>query len=186
MNDASILDLFLNRDEKAITELTNKYGRLCMHIATNILFQHEDAEECVNSAYFETWNHIPPDHPDNLQAYVCRIVRNISINRMEFNNAQKRNSQVTLSLNELTECIPDTQNTSLEIEAKELGKLISRFLREQKEIHRKVFVRRYWYGDSVSEIADFYGIKEKTVATYLFRTRNRLKIFLQKEGYDYE
>ncbi len=186
MNDTLILELFRKRDEQAIAKLAKKYGKLCIYIARNILSQHEDAEECVNSAYFETWNHIPPDNPDNLQAYVCRIVRNISINRLEYNNAEKRNPQVTVSIDELSECIPDKSDPQEKLSAEEIGKLLSCFLREQDEKYRKVFVRRYWYGDSISAIAEFYGMKEKTVATYLFRTRKKLKIFLQKEGYEYE
>lgn len=186
MDDTSILELFRKRDEQAIAELTKKYGKLCIYIAGNILFQHEEAEECVNSAYYEIWNNIPPDSPDNLQAYVCRIVRNIAINRLKYNTAEKRDPQITVSLDELSECIPSHGDPYEKLSAEELGKLLSRFLRQQDEKRRKVFVRRYWYGDTIAAIAEIYGMKEKTVATYLFRIRKKLKIFLQKEGYDYE
>ena len=183
MDDKSIMELFRKRDEKAIVELKQKYDRLCFCVAGNILSQHEDVEECVNSAYFEIWNNIPPAKPENLQVYLCRIVRNIAINKLRYNSAEKRNSQLTVSLDELSECIPDRQEN--ELSAKKLGEIISRFLRTQDEKHRKVFVRRYWYGESIAVIAEFYGMNEKTVATYLFRTRKKLKSFLQKEGYDY-
>ena len=131
---------------------------------------------------------MPSNRPSVLSTYLAKITRRVSIDCYRKNTADKRGgSEYELSLQELYESgFEPGQTMENEWECQELGKLISRFLREQKEIHRKVFVRRYWYGDSVSEIADFYGIKEKTVATYLFRTRNRLKIFLQKEGYDYE
>lgn len=186
MNDSSIMELLCKRDEKGISELKVKYENLCFHIAGSILSQHEDIEECVNSAYFDIWNNIPPDNPNNLKIYLCRIVKNKAIDKLKYNSAEKRNSKFTLSLDELSECIPDNQNTIYDISEEKLGEIISRFLKAQNENQRKVFVRRYWYGESLSEIAKFYGMKEKTVATYLFRTRKKLKIFLQKEGYDYE
>lgn len=184
MDDASIIELFRKRDERAIAELKRKYNKICFYAAGNILSQHEDIEECVNLAYFEIWNKIPPAKPVNLQTYLCRIVRNIAIDKLKYNSAEKRNAQLTISLDELSECIPDPHGNEMSIE--KLGEAISRFLRTQDEKHRKVFVRRYWYGESISNIAEFYGMKEKTVATYLFRTRKKLKAFLQKEGYDYE
>lgn len=186
MDDASILELFRKRDERAIAELKRKYERLCLHIAGNILSLREDSEECVNSAYLELWNSIPPDDPENLKTYLCRIVRNTALDRLKYNSAAKRSSLLTVSLDELSECIPDNKNFSDGVSVRRLSEDINRFLRTQDELHRKVFVRRYWYGESVQAIAEFYGIKEKTAATYLFRTRKKLKNFLQKEGYDYE
>ena len=184
MNDKSIIELFRNRDEQAITELKLKYDRLCCHIAGNILSRREDIEECINSAYYDIWNRIPPDEPDDLKTYLCRIVKNKSIDRLKYNTAAKRSSQLSVSLDELAECIPDRQQDDMS--AKKLAEVISRFLRTQDERHRKIFVRRYWYGDSLSKIAEYFGMNEKTVATYLFRTRKKLKEFLKKEGFEHE
>jgi len=184
MNDASIIELFLERDEKAIAEMKRKYDKLCFYVAGNILSQREDIEECVNTAYYEIWNNIPPDSPRDLKTYLCRIVRNIAIKRLQYNTAEKRNPKFAIPLDEIAECIPSDRGQPLPDNI--LADAISRFLRAQDEKHRKVFVRRYWYGDPLSKIAEYYGMKEKTVATYLFRTRKKLKAFLQKEGYDHE
>lgn len=181
MNDEYIISLFRQRDEAAIAELDKRYGRLCSSIAGNILSQREDVEECVNSAYYALWSSFPDNEPDDIQAYLCRTVKNIAINKLKYNNSEKRNSQLTVSLDELAECIPDRDSD--EAEAKHLAEAISRFLRTQDDLHQKLFVRRYWYGDSIGKIAGYYGIKEKTAATYLYRTRKKLKAFLEKEGY---
>ena len=184
MDDASIIELFRQRDERAVAEMRRKYEKLCLYVAGNILSRREDAEECVSSAYYEIWNHIPPDSPDDLKTYLCRIVRNIAINRLKYNAAEKRNPAFTVSIDEIAECVPSQNGDGLSDAA--LADAISRFLRSQEERHRKVFIRRYWYGDTLAQIAAYYGMKEKTVATYLFRTRKKLKAFLQEEGYDYE
>ena len=184
MDDISIIGLFRKRDENAIAEMKEKYGRLCLYIAGNILSQREDAEECVNTAYYEVWNHIPPEEPDDLKLYLCRIVRNIAIKRLQYNTAQKRSSDMTVSIEELSEMIP-APDTGM-ADGKLLADAVSRFLRTQDEVRRKVFIRRYWYGDPIAKIAEYYGLKEKTVATCLFRTRKKLKAFLEKEGYDNE
>ena len=184
MDDASITELFRRRDERAITELKRKYDKLCCYIAGNILSCREDIEECVNSAYYEVWNKIPPDAPADLKRYLCHTVKNKALDRYKYNSAEKRSSNFTVSLDELAECIPDYREGSGEEKA--LAEAVSRFLRTQDELHRKVFVRRYWYGDSLAKIAGYYGIKEKTAATYLFRMRKKLKEYLKKEGYDHE
>lgn len=181
MDDASIIEMFRSRDENAIAELKLKYGKLCLYTAKRILSQHEDAEECVNSAYYDIWNNIPPDDPEELRTYLCRIVKNKAIDKLKYNTAAKRSQQFSVSLDELSECIPD--HSANEPSAAELAGMISSFLRTQDELRRKVFVRRYWYGDSLCEIAVMYDLNEKTVATYLFRTRKKLKEFLKKEGY---
>ena len=182
MDDASIIKLFFERDENAIAELKRKYEKLCFYVAGNILSQREDVEECVNTAYYELWNNIPPDNPNDMKTYLCRIVRNIAIKRYQYNTAEKRNPKFAVPMDEIADCIPVSEDFS----EHDLADTISRFLRTQDEKHRNVFVRRYWYGDSIADIALYYGVKEKTVATYLFRTRNKLKAYLKKEGYDYE
>ncbi|MBO4493186.1 MAG: sigma-70 family RNA polymerase sigma factor [Ruminococcus sp.] len=183
MNDASIMELLRKRDESAIQELKLEYDGLCLYVAGNILSGREDAEECVNSAYYDLWKKIPPESPSDLKTYLCRIVKNKAIDRLKYNTAQKRGSGYTVSLDELEECIPDRGGD--DVSAEKLAGIISSFLRKQDEKHRKVFVRRYWYGDSLAQIAGYYGMNEKTVATYLFRTRTKLREYLKKEGYDY-
>lgn len=184
MDDLSIIKLLQNRNESAISEIRSKYIRLCEYIAGNVLSRHEDVEECVNSACYEVWDSIPPANPKDLKSYICRVVRNIAINRLEYNSAAKRDSRYTVSLEEISDCIPT--NTDEDIILSDLADTISRFLHSRDEIQRRVFVRRYTYGDSVAEIAKRYSLNEKTVATYLFRTRKKLKEFLKEEGYNYE
>ena len=184
MDDASIIELLRKRDESALTELRDRYDRLCRYIAGNVLSQREDIEECVSSAYYEVWNSIPPAAPDDLKSYLCKIVRNIAINRYEYNSAAKRDSHFTVSLDEIGDCVPATPDENIALA--DLADAISRFLRSQDDVHRRVFVRRYTFGDSLADIARRYSLNEKTVATYLFRTRNKLREFLTKEGYDYE
>lgn len=184
MDDASIIQLLRQRDEAALNELKRKYDHLCLYIAGNVLSQREDIEECVSSAYYEVWNTIPPAAPNDLKSYLCRIVRNIAINRYEYNSAAKRDRRLTVSLDEIADCVPATPDENISLS--DLADSLSRFLRSQDDVHRRVFVRRYTYGDSLADIARRYSLNEKTVATYLFRTRNKLRKFLKKEGYDYE
>ena len=167
--------------------LVKEYGRYVYAIVYNKLRScgtNEDIEECVNSAYYEVWNKIPPEAPADLKSYLCHTVKNKALDRYKYNSAEKRSSIFTVSLDELAECIPDYREDSGEEKA--LAEAVSRFLRTQDELHRKVFVRRYWYGDSLAKIAGYYGIKEQTAATYLFRMRKKLKEYLKKEGYDHE
>ena len=184
MDDSSIISLLNKRDESALSELRMKYERLCTYIAGNVLSQHEDIEECINSACYEIWKSIPPASPSDLKSYLCRIVRNLAINRLEYNSAAKRDSRYTVSLEEISDCVPSTPDEKISLN--ELADTISRFLRTQDEKHRKVFIHRYTYGYTVADIAKCFSLNEKTVATYLFRTRKKLRVFLKKEGYDYE
>lgn len=184
MDDESIMEMLQKRDERAIAELKKKYGRLCLCLAGNILSRPEDVEECVNSAFFVIWEKIPPETPADLKTYLCRIVKNKAVDKLKYNSAEKRNAQFAVSLDEVAECIPD--DSVRDISAEKLSVLISSFLRTQEEKTRKIFVRRYWYGDSLAKIAELYDMNEKTVATNLHRTRKKLKDYLKKEGYDYE
>jgi len=183
LNDASIIKLFFERNEKAVEELKHSYEKLCFYIAGNILSQKEDQEECVNSAYMEVWTSIPPNKPDNLKTYLCRLVKNCALNRWKYNTAAKRNQDFSVSLDELSECIPDGKCIEETVSEEQLGLAISEFLKAQPEKYRKIFVRRYWYSDTLEDIAAFYDMNSRTVATYLFRVRKKLKAFLQKEGY---
>ncbi len=184
MEDASIIELFWNRNEMAIEETDKKYGRLCSRVSLNILNSIPDAEECVNDSYLAVWNSIPEDRPEHYSAYLCRIVRNLSLKRLEHNTAAKRSPDLLASFDELDGCISATQNPENSFDVRQLGKSISAFLRAQNEQNRIIFIRRYWYFDSVKKIAKDTEIKEDKVSVILFRMRKKLKKHLEKEGYN--
>lgn len=182
MEDSRIIELFFERSEKAIYELSLKYGGICFKIATNILHNHQDAEECVNDSYLGVWNAIPPKTPNPLLAFVCKIVRNISINKYEYNLAQKRNGIYDVCLDELQECISSNETVESEYSANELSRLIDEYLDTLKKTNRMIFVRRYWYMDSLSDIALLSNMSEGAVRTRLSRLRSNLKKFLESRG----
>ncbi|MBR4887908.1 MAG: sigma-70 family RNA polymerase sigma factor [Clostridia bacterium] len=175
--------MYQNRDEHAIEETAAKFGRLCLKVANNLLANPEDANECVNDTYLAVWNAIPPAEPENLTAFVCRITRNLALKRLETANAAKRTAEGEISLHELEEILPDT-SVDPHTGDDELGRQINAFLLTEKPSARNVFIRKYWFFDSVSEIARRYGYSENKVKSILFRTRNKLKIYLKKEGFD--
>ena len=181
MEDQQIIDLYFDRNEQAITETNVKYGKLCHSIAYNILSNREDSEECVNDTYIGVWNAIPPTRPDNFMAFVCRIARNLSLKRLEFLKREKRSADVILSLDELAAVLPD-ERYAPDVSDEDVGRLISQFLRTQKEDVRNVFIRKYYFFDSVKEIAERYSFTESKVKNMLFYTRNKLKDYLIKEG----
>lgn len=181
MDDRQIIDLYFERSESAIKETEAKYGKLCMSIARNILGSEADTEECVNDTYLSVWNMMPPRRPNNFTAFISKITRNISLKRVRFNTTQKRSAQADISLSELEEVLPDHHYQS-DIEDEQLGKLISNFLRTEKPDARNVFIRKYWFFDTVSEIADRYSFSESKVKSMLYHTRNRLRDYLNKEG----
>ena len=183
MDDTSIIELYFGRDEQALRETEAKYGGLCFRVANNILGCREDAEESVNDAYLAVWNAIPPAKPDSLRAFICKVVRNRALKRLEYNTAKKRLSGALVPFAELEEMITDGAPPP-DVSAEELGKLIGIFLKTQSADARCVFVRRYWYFDKVSDIAKRYSFGESKVKTLLSRTRKRLKEFLIKEGYN--
>ncbi len=183
MDDTSIIELYFRRDEQAIRETAAKYGGLCLRVANNILGSREDSEEIVNDAYLAVWNAVPPAKPDSLRAFVCKIVRNQALKRLEYNTAKKRLSGSLVPLSELEEILTDGSPPP-DASAEELGRLISRFLDTQSADARCVFVRRYWYFDKVSDIARRFSFTESKVKSLLSRTRSRLKQFLNKEGYN--
>lgn len=181
MDDLRIIELYFERDEQAIKETDVKYGKLCHSIAYNILKNHEDTEECVNDTYVGVWNAIPPTRPNNFMSFVCKIARNLSLKRLEFMKRGKRSADVLLSLNELETILPD-ERYAPDVGDEEVGKLISTFLRSQKEDVRKVFIRKYYFFDSIGDIAERYSFTESKVKNMLFYTRNKLKDYLIKEG----
>ena len=181
MDDLQIIELFFSRDERAITETDQKYGKLCRSIVYNILSSHEDTEECVNDTYLGAWNSIPPVRPSRFPAFLCRIARNISLKRLEYRKAWKRGQEVYVSFSELENMAADDEIDSF-VTAEELGRIISRFLRTEKAEVRNVFLRRYWFFDSIGVISDMYGFSESKVKNMLYQCRKRFREYLKKEG----
>lgn len=182
MNDESIIKLYWNREETAIEETDKKYGKLCKRIAFNIVNNMCDVEECIDDSYLTVWNSIPYDRPKHFSAYICRIVRNLSLKRLEYNTAAKRRPDLMVSFDELEGCLTSGQNPEDYVDAKQLGKAISSFLSSQNERSRNIFIRRYWYFDSIKDISEDYGIKEERISVILFRMRKKLRNHLEKEG----
>ena len=180
MNDSEILELYFQRDEQAIKETDSRYGGLCHHIAYNILNNKEDAEECVSDAYVGVWNAIPPARPDNFMAFISRITRNLSLKKLEFITRDKRSRDMSVSLEELEAVLPDERCVK-DITGEELGSAISRFLCGQKAEARNVFIRKYYFFDSVKEIAARYSFTESKVKNMLLHTRKKLRDYLVKE-----
>lgn len=183
MEDSKIISLLFERDERALEEAKAKYERLCYRISFNLLKKKEDTEECLSDTFLQLWNSVPPNKPKNLALYLCKITRNNCLNRLKYSSAFKRNEAVTVSFEELSDVLSAEAKAEEFISAKELGESISRFLWKQREQDRKIFVRRYWYGDSTENIASLYNMNSKTVRSILSRTRQKLKIHLEKEGY---
>lgn len=184
LEDSKIIELFFARVEQAIVELSAKYGTVCNRIARNILKNDLDAEECVNDTYLAAWNTIPPQKPDPLRIYIFRIVRNIAIAKYHANTSKKRNSYYDVALEELENCLATSSTAEQEIAADELSKEIDRFLATLDEESQMLFVRRYWYSDSISDLAERFHASNNNVSVRLSRIRNNLKIYLQKEGYE--
>lgn len=182
MDDDKIIDLFFERSEQAIGELSKKYGSICKKTAQNILRNPQDSEECVNDCWLSVWNTIPPQRPDSLAGYVCRIVRNIATNKYHFNSAEKRNSFFDVSLDELEEFIPSAQNADEECDAEDLAKAINNFLGTLDRENRIIFVRRFFFSNSLDDIAELFGISKNHVSVKLNRTKRKLKNYLLKEG----
>ena len=182
LTDHEIIGLFFERSEQAITELIGKYGSAVKNVAWNILNNPQDVEECANDTYLQVWKRIPPTRPDHLGAYVCRIARNLCLKRYHSNTAQKRNSYYDVALQELEETIPALSTVETEFEARELTIYLNRYLSQLKPEDRYVFMRRYWYGDGVGQIAQQIHLSPHTVSVRLFRLRQKLQIYLQKEG----
>lgn len=175
MDDAKIIALFFARAEQAIGALDAKYGKLCHALAHNILGNRADAEECVNDAYFGAWNAIPPAKPDPLQAYICKIVRNISLKRYYGRKAAKRSSAYGIAMSELEESLASHNTVEAEVEARELARIIEGFLETMTEENRAIFMLRYAYGDAYADIAKRVGLSEKNVSARLSRIRGKLK-----------
>ena len=178
MNDQAIIDLYFSRNEQAIAETDKSYGRVCMQVSMNILKSRPDAEECVNDTYLKTWNAIPPTKPHSLCAFVCRITRNLSLNRLRDLRREKRNKEVTLSLDELEACIPAAiEDSNL------LADLLNTFLEGLEETDRVLFVGRYWYSYATDDLANSMHLSKKAVYMRLYKIRERLRAYLEERGY---
>lgn len=180
MDDREIVALFYERSEQAITALSNKYGDLCFQIARNILSSPQDAEECVSDAYLGAWNSIPPQKPDPLRPYLCRIVRNLALKKLRANSALKRGSQFELPLSELEHCIP-CNSLDEQLSANELTSQINAFLATLRRDDRVLFVRRYWFSQPLSEVAADFGITEHNASVRLSRIRAKLRKYLKSK-----
>ena len=183
MDDLQIIELYWARSEGAIDETARKYGTYCRSIAWRILHSEEDSEECVNDTYWKAWGAMPPHRPQNLRVFLGRITRNLALNRWEKCSAGKRGGgQIPLALEELAQCVPAPDHVERAAENQALTELLDAFLGGLPSETRKIFLQRYWYLCSVKEIAEDLGIGESKVKTTLFRTRNKLKQHLEKEG----
>ena len=181
MDDKTILDLYFARNEMAIKHTDDTYGRRLFHLADNIVKNDQDAEESVSDTYLKAWETIPPLRPKYFFGYLAKICRHFALDRLDWRNAAKRKTEVVSLTQEMETCIPD-QSRQAELESKELGRILDAFLREQTPENRMVFLRRYWYVDTIAEIAQRYGISESAVNMRLSRTRDRLQAYLSKEG----
>lgn len=185
MEDQEIIKLYWDRDEQALRSTAEKYGTYCVSIALNILENKEDADECVNDAYWHTWETIPPHKPQILSTFLGKITRNLAINRRKRNTACKRGGgQFPVIWDELAECVSDTNSPDQEIDRQELLRALNSFLRELPPEKRNIFLCRYWYFDSVTEIANRFQMKENNVSVILSRLRLKLRCYLKKGGFD--
>ncbi|WP_295580430.1 RNA polymerase sigma factor [uncultured Oscillibacter sp.] len=184
MEDSDIIDLYWRRDQQAIGETAGKYGGFLWGIAWNILRSHGDAEECVNDTYLRTWNAIPPSRPTAFRAWLGRIARNLSLDRWKQGRAQCRGGgdAMEILLGELDGCVPAPHRVDTALEDREIAALISAFLRRLPQESRIMFLRRYWYGDTLADIAGHLGCGEGKVKSSLFRTRKALRAYLEQEG----
>lgn len=182
MEDAAIIVLYWARDQRAIVETDGKYGPFCRRLALNILTVREDAEECVNDTYHQAWNTMPPQRPDSLRAYLGRIVRNLSLDLWRRNHAQKRDRGLEQLLSELEDCVPARQTVEQAVEAAELSRHIGDWLETLTPRDRALFVRRYWNGESLAELAAEAGEPANRLSQRLLRLRRGLRKALEREG----
>ena len=184
MDDNSIIDLYFDRSEKAISETALKYGKYCYSIAFNILSDKEDSEESVNDTWLAAWKTIPPKVPAILSTFLGKLTRNISLNRWKSRRAYKRGGgEVVLALEELGQCISTGETPEETFEKKELLRCLNKFLAALPDTERSVFVCRYWYLDPISDIAGRFGFTETKVTSMLHRTRGKLRKQLEQEGF---
>jgi len=184
MDDKQIIELFFKRDEAALSETQDKYGKYCLKIAGNILEDIEDSKECVNDTWVTAWNKIPPLVPVSLKAFLGKIVRDISLSKYRENHAGKRYNAMTVMLDELEDCIPSGINIEDQAEKRELIGMVNDYLEGIKTEDRVLFVRRYYFGESVKALSEEYGCSENRMTQKLLKVRSKLKVFVEKGGYE--
>ena len=182
MEDSQIIALLFERSEQALVALNQQYGAVVTRTASRFLSDRQDVEECLNDALLAVWRSIPPQRPQSLGAYLCRITRNLAVKRWEANTAQKRSAAFDLALDELAECLPAAGSVEGTLETQELSAAVSRFLDTLGYLDRFCFVRRYWYADAVQEIAAQTGRGCHYISVRLSRTRKKLQHYLKEEG----
>ena len=183
MEDKDIVNLYWKRDEKAIEETAEKYGKYCYSIAFNILYNKEDADESVNDMYMNAWNSMPPHRPECLAPFLGKLTRYICLKRWRVMRAKKRGGgEVSYAYEELSDCIPGKNSIDAELETREIAAVVERFLKSVPEVQRKVFICRYWYFDSIASISKCSGFSESKIKSLLFRLRKKLRLRLEREG----
>lgn len=182
MEDEKIIELYFERQEAAISETAAKYGAMIRKISYNILKNQADSEECENDTYHIAWNKIPPERPRFLAAFLGRIARNVSFDKYHYNKAAKRNTEFDITISELADCVVSQTTVETEADAKHCAECMNGFLRGLRFTKRVIFVRRYWYCDSIGKIAHDYGFSESKVKSMLLRTRKELKKYLERNG----
>ena len=184
MDDRQIIELYFSRDERALSETEQKYGRYCFCVANNILSNEQDSEECVNDTLNKTWNAIPPQRPNSLKLFLARIARNLAFDKVKSQTRQKRGGgELMLALDEISEIISDDYSIEAELESNGLMQSVNSFLHTVGEREANVFIRRYFFLDSIESIAKVYRISEANTNKILSRTRAGLREYLKKEGY---
>lgn len=182
MEDSSIIQLYWERSEQAILETDSKYGKLCRYVAMNILRSPEDGEECVNDAYLGLWNAMPPQRPSRFSVFVSRVTRNLALKKYDYLSAAKRNPEAVCSLSELEDCVSGRDSVEDELENRRVEQAVSDFLWRQEEEKRVIFLRRYWYFESIDDICRRSGYSRSKVTSMLHQTRKKLRAYLEKEG----
>jgi len=184
MDDKEIIELYFSRNEIAIEITSKKFGNYCFDIANAILHDTCDSEECVNDTWYKAWESIPPARPNSLKLFLARITRNISFNKYKLNKRAKRGGgEIELALDEIAEFVPSSCTIDTEEDRQALTVLLNRFLKALPKRDSSIFVQRYFFVDSIESIAKAHGLSVNNTATILFRSRKKLKVFLQKEGY---
>ena len=184
MEDEKIIGLYWDRNEDAIAETSSKYGKLCFFVANNILASHEDSEECVNDTYLGLWNTIPKQRPTRFSVFVSRITRNLALKKYEYLSAAKRNPDAVYSFEELGECVSGKEYIENELENRRIEHAIDTFLWQQGQEKRNIFIRRYWYFESIENICKRTGYSQSKIKSMLFNMRKKLRDYLESEGID--
>ena len=182
MEDQAIIALYFQRAEQALAETIKKYGGLCRSIAQNLLPVRQDAEECVNDTWQTAWQRIPPEKPAVLGAFLGRITRNLAISRFRRNTAKRRDTGMSVLLSELEDCVPAGETTEEAFDRKLLGEHISKWLESLPTADRALFLRRYWYGESLQDLSDISGIPYGRLTQKMYTLRLSLKAALEAEG----